>query len=277
MASQETQEKGGGVGKEEGVAVEKERTPGGVSTAAEASAEWPDSRRIGPWHPPDYQRQKALADRLSNSALRSSRPATSPQDTQQPPYLSLQHSPYNRHPSSPAATAIGTRRGYNTINTKMNSSRSSSGPLSSPRVGSSPRRQASSASLRYGAVSPRRQPPLFPTPATSRRVTEDELDGIVERITKPTVSSRGGVDLQDKDFTYIQTPRLKTLPVVPGLDRRYLGLQRVDSARMDEIVLRLTRMTSAYKAKFARNKNVYVDMEPGAHMVSPQRSAQSAV
>ena len=94
-------------------------------------------------------------------------------------------------------------------------------------------------------------------------------------MTRPTVASRGGVDLLGKDFTYIQPRRLKTLPWVPGLERRYLGLPPADAGRMEQIVRRLTRTTSASTAKFAPNRNVYVDREPGAHMVRLQRSAQS--
>jgi hypothetical protein len=143
---------------------------------------------------------------------------------------------------------------------------------------SSPRRHPSSS---YYSNSPlasplTRQPPLFPNSANARRVTEDELEDLNERVTRPTVASRGGVDLQDKDFTYIQPRRLKTLPCLPGLERRYLGLQPVDAGKMDEIVGRLTRLTSAYQAKFAPNRNVWIDMEPGAHIVMQRRGAQSA-
>ncbi|GFO49625.1 hypothetical protein PoB_007613000 [Plakobranchus ocellatus] len=55
--------------------------------------------------------------------------------------------------------------------------------------------------------------------------------------------------------------------IVSGLDRRYMGLQAVSSSEMQEIVDRLTKMTSAYNAKFAPNPHVWVDTEPGAHMV----------
>ncbi|XP_076454876.1 uncharacterized protein LOC143289708 [Babylonia areolata] len=252
MASPQAREKdGGGVG---GVEDGGSKEAGVGSTGPEQAVDAGDSRRIGPWHTPDPRRQRILADRLSNPALRAARPATSsPHSSRRScPSPLLSHSPY--HPSG-----------------RMD--RASSGPPSSPRRNTTS--TSSPHTPHYGAVSPRRQPPLYCTPGSSRRVTEEELDGIVERVTKPTVASRGGVDLQDKDFTYITTPRLKTLPVLPGLDRRYLGLQRVDSARMEQIVQRLTRLTSAYKSKFAPNNNVYVDMEPGAHMV-PRRT-QSAV
>lgn len=217
-----------------------------------------DNRRIGPWHAPDLNRQRVLADRLANPALRSSRPATR---------LTVDRNPYDSPPSSSSSASALARSPYRHRTTGNSNSRMNSAPTSgSPRRDTgSPKRQLSTP--RYGAVSPRRQPPLYPNSANSRRVTDDELDSIISRVTRPTVSSRGGVDLLDKDFTYIQPRRLKTLPVVPGLERRYLGLQSVDSARMDDIVGRLTRMTSAYTAKFAINKNVWVDREPGAHMV----------
>nr|KAG5712021.1 hypothetical protein BaRGS_020747 [Batillaria attramentaria] len=134
-----------------------------------------DSRRIGPWHPPDHKRQLKLATRLSNPDYRSTR--------------------------------------------------------------------------------------------SVRTVSPEELDTIIGRVTRPTVASRGGVDIMHKDFTYNKPPRLKTLPVIPGLDRRYMGLQHVSNDQLNDIVSRLTRMTSAYEAKFAQNRNVWVDMEPGAHIV----------
>ncbi|KAK3782609.1 hypothetical protein RRG08_038388 [Elysia crispata] len=55
--------------------------------------------------------------------------------------------------------------------------------------------------------------------------------------------------------------------IVSGLDRRYMGLQAVSNTQMQDIVDRLTKMTSAYNAKFAPNPHVWVDTEPGAHMV----------
>lgn len=120
-------------------------------------------------------------------------------------------------------------------------------------------------------IFPWRGRPLYPSPYNSRTATPDQLDGIVARVTKPTVSTRGGVDLQGKEFEYIKTPKLKTLPVIHGLERRYQGQQCVTSAQLDAIVERLTRMTSAYHAKFAPNRNVWVDMEPGAHLVQQRK------
>ncbi|CAG5116611.1 unnamed protein product [Candidula unifasciata] len=55
--------------------------------------------------------------------------------------------------------------------------------------------------------------------------------------------------------------------LLPGLDRRYLGLQPMNKQQVEDMVMRLTRMTSAYKAKFSPNPHVWVDTSPGAHMV----------
>ncbi|BFZ20426.1 hypothetical protein BsWGS_23465 [Bradybaena similaris] len=55
--------------------------------------------------------------------------------------------------------------------------------------------------------------------------------------------------------------------LVPGLDRRYLGLQVMDKQQLEKMVMRLTRMTSAYRAKFSPNPHVWIDTSPGAHMV----------
>ncbi|XP_005098354.2 uncharacterized protein DDB_G0283697 [Aplysia californica] len=59
----------------------------------------------------------------------------------------------------------------------------------------------------------------------------------------------------------------KSYSVVSGLDRRYMGLQSVNEEDMRQIVSRLTKMTSAYNAKFAPNPHVWIDNSPGAHMV----------
>ncbi len=96
----------------------------------------------------------------------------------------------------------------------------------------------------------------------TRAVNDSELDVIVERITRPTVSSRGGVDLLDKDFTYIKPRPRKTLIIIPGLERRYMGLQKVSREEMKHIIARLTRMTTAYTAKFGPDRNVWVDDSP---------------
>ena len=272
MSSQESEERktengGQGGNEREGVEVDEASS----ASIPERSVDGPDSSRIGPWTQPDFSRQTALAERLSNPTLRTKRPPGSQQShasDRRRPYTPLTASLATIHnPYAPGSSRI--RASY-TPGSRMSSA--ASAPAGSPRRDGSPRRQLSTP--RYGSLSPRRQPPLFPTPSNTRKVSEQELDIIVARVTRPTVASRGGVDLLDKDFTYIKPRRLKTLPVVPGLERRYLGLKVVDSGRMQEIVDRLTRMTSAYTAKFAPNRNVWIDMEPGAHMVQ-QRNAQS--
>ena len=305
MSNQETEERsnreqgGGGrdrVREEEGKEVREEggqgQGPGpgeGEEGAVEvSSASTPDlpvdganGKRIGPWDSPVFSRQTALADRLSNPAQpRSSHRPHTPVITASLANPATIRSPYAS--SAAISNSNGRPRGANanannhtyTSGSRMSSAKSAppGSGWSSPRRDGSPRRQLSTP--RYGSVSPRRQPPLFPTPSNTRKVSEQELDGIVMRVTRPTVASRGGVDLLDKDFTYIKPRRLKTLPVVPGLERRYMGLQVVDTDKMQEIVSRLTRMTSAYTAKFAPNRNVWIDMEPGAHMVQ-RGNAQS--
>lgn len=103
----------------------------------------------------------------------------------------------------------------------------------------------------------------------TRVVTNRDLDLIVDRVTRPTVASRGGVDLLNKDFTYIIPRPRKTLIVVPGLERRYLGLKKVNKQEMQLIVARLTRMTTAYSAKFGANDNVWVDDSPKRERFRP--------
>lgn len=301
MSNQETEERSdrvqGGEGRDRGreEEVKEVREEGGQGQGDEgavevSSASTPDlpvdganGKRIRPWDTPVFSRQTALADRLSNPALpRSShRPHTplitaslaDPATIRSPYESSAAISNSNSRPRGANANANANSHTY-TSGSRMSSAKSAppGSGWSSPRRDGSPRRQLSTP--RYGSVSPRRQPPLFPTPSNTRKVSEQELDSIVMRVTRPTVASRGGVDLLDKDFTYIKPRRLKTLPVVPGLERRYMGLQVVDQDKMQEIVSRLTRMTSAYTAKFAPNRNVWIDMEPGAHMVQ-RGNAQS--
>ena len=95
-----------------------------------------------------------------------------------------------------------------------------------------------------------------------RSVGSKELNSIVSRLVRPTVASRGGIDLLNKDFVYIKQKPRKTMPEVPGLERRYLGLQSVSQTEMKSIVARLTKMTTAYTAKFGPNHNTWVDDSP---------------
>ncbi|XP_074654361.1 uncharacterized protein LOC141908282 [Tubulanus polymorphus] len=81
-------------------------------------------------------------------------------------------------------------------------------------------------------------------------VNSDELRSIVERLTKPTLASRGGIDLRDKRYEYIPKLRLKTLPVIDGLESRYRGDRAPATPEaLDEIVRRLTRPTAATTAR----------------------------
>lgn len=157
----------------------------------------------------------------------------------------------------PLSRPQSTRSSYYTSKSHRRTSR--------PRTSTTVSRPSDTQSSMAGAIYPRRQQPLYPV--RTRSVSPDELITIVGRLTRPTVASRGGVDLENKDFTYIKPPRIKTLPIIPGLERRYLGLDVVSSKQLEDIVSRLTRMTSAYEAKFAPNRNVWVDQEPGAHLV----------
>ncbi|KAH3796256.1 uncharacterized protein LOC127838427 [Dreissena polymorpha] len=92
-----------------------------------------------------------------------------------------------------------------------------------------------------------------------QKVSKDEMETIVDRITKPTISSRGGVDLADKEFIYIQQPKVKTNIIIPGLEKKFIGRKKLSADEMNEVIERLTKLTPAYKAKFAINPNVWKD------------------
>lgn len=92
-----------------------------------------------------------------------------------------------------------------------------------------------------------------------QKVSKGEMQEIVDRMTKPTVSSRGGVDLQNKDFVYIQPPRNKTNIIIPGLEKKFIGKKKMSQDEMNEIIDRLTKLTPAYKAKFSINPHVWKD------------------
>lgn len=95
-----------------------------------------------------------------------------------------------------------------------------------------------------------------------KTVDGEEFKHIIERLTKPTISSEGGQPIARKDFTYIPIRTCKTNPKNPKLSRVQKVLaekQTVSSDKMDEIVSRLTKLTPAYKAKFALSPHVWVD------------------
>lgn len=114
---------------------------------------------------------------------------------------------------------------------------------------SSRRSPTVTVSIRYSAR-PNRKNSCRSTKTTntsdgSRIVSDAEMDGIVERLGKPTISTLGGAPIADKKFEYIQTPKLKTLPLIPGLDTKYMGSQKVNVEEFDDIVLRLVKPTKA--------------------------------
>ncbi|CAH1786917.1 unnamed protein product [Owenia fusiformis] len=76
-------------------------------------------------------------------------------------------------------------------------------------------------------------------------VNPGEMKDIVTRLTKPTVASEGGKAYENKTFVYVPTPKLKTLPVIAGLETRYLGGKKVSKQEFEEIISRLTRPTKA--------------------------------
>lgn len=78
-------------------------------------------------------------------------------------------------------------------------------------------------------------------------------------MTKPTISSRGGVDLKDKNFEYIKQPRVKTNIIIPGLNKKFMGAKKISADEMNDVIDRLAKLTPAYKAKFALNPHVWKD------------------
>ena len=102
--------------------------------------------------------------------------------------------------------------------------------------------------------------------SSQRTVSGDELDYIVGRISKPTVSSLGGAPLADKKYEYIPTPRLKTLPFIPGLDTKYMCTKKVQPEQFEDLVVRLTKPT---KATISRSG-------PDPH-VRPMRATRAAI
>ena len=90
--------------------------------------------------------------------------------------------------------------------------------------------------------------------ASSGTVSSQQLKSIVERLTRPTVASRGGVDYADRNWEYIPTPKLKTLPYMPGLETRYQCKNRtMTQEEFDTMIGKLTRATKASQWKAAPN------------------------
>ena len=91
-------------------------------------------------------------------------------------------------------------------------------------------------------------------PSSSGTVTSRELKSIVDRLTRPTVASRGGEANADKNWEYIPVRRQKTLPHIPGLDTKYLCKNRaMTREEFNAMVGRLTRSTKASQWKTAPN------------------------
>ncbi|XP_013413390.1 uncharacterized protein LOC106175791 [Lingula anatina] len=97
--------------------------------------------------------------------------------------------------------------------------------------------------------------PWFASPNSDQPVPQTQLKPIVERITKPTVASRGGVDLKDKDFEYMKPVNWmkKTNPdwKIKNLDTRFRTPRQVSKAEFQEIVDRLARSTAISRIRSA--------------------------
>lgn len=89
------------------------------------------------------------------------------------------------------------------------------------------------------------QPPIPP----KKEVSADDMSEIVKRTTRPTVASRGGIDLLNKDFTYMVPPKCKTLPIIKGIGTRYKGTKKVSDEEMEDIVARLTKPNHTYQMR----------------------------
>ena len=90
--------------------------------------------------------------------------------------------------------------------------------------------------------------------ASSDTVSSQQLRLLVDRLTKPTVASRGGIDYADRKWEYIPTPKLKTLPNIPGLETRYKCKNKtMTQEEFDKMVVKLTKPTKASKWKAAPN------------------------
>ena len=92
-----------------------------------------------------------------------------------------------------------------------------------------------------------------------QKVSKEELKDIIDRVAKPTVSSEGGAALQEKKYEYIKPAKVKTNIIIPGLDRRFIGRKKVSQDEMQEFIERMSVLTPAYKAKFAINPHVWKD------------------
>ena len=90
--------------------------------------------------------------------------------------------------------------------------------------------------------------------ASSSTVGSQQLKSIVKRLTRPTVASRGGIEYSDRKWEYIPTPKLKTLPYIPGLEAKYQCKNRtMTQDEFDTMIGKLTRATKASQWKAAPN------------------------
>lgn len=92
-----------------------------------------------------------------------------------------------------------------------------------------------------------------------RTVSSAKLDDIVKRLTKPTIASRGGVDLRNKEFVYILPPKNKTNIQIPGLEKKFNGSKKLSNDERQQSVQRTNTLTSAYQAKYGPNRNGWRD------------------
>ena len=85
-------------------------------------------------------------------------------------------------------------------------------------------------------------------------MNSQELKSIVDRLTRPTVASRGGLAYADRKWEYVPIPQQKTLPRIPGLETRYLCKNRtMTQEEFDAMIGRLTRAMKASRWKTAPN------------------------
>ena len=93
-----------------------------------------------------------------------------------------------------------------------------------------------------------------PSIGSSGIVSSQEFKSILDRLTKPTVASRGGLAYADRKWEYIPIPQQKTLPRISGLETRYLCKNRtMTQQEFDAMIGRLTRATRASLWKAAPN------------------------
>ena len=91
-----------------------------------------------------------------------------------------------------------------------------------------------------------------------RRVSPNKLDQIVDRVSRPTVSSEGGIQYSNRKYEYITETDTKTMPKIKGVENRYTGNKKISEKQLDDMIKRLHSPTKSMLSRSALTPSPHV-------------------